>query len=129
MENQVFDLKKIRELTSPVENLQGKVNKLTNLINHFELEKFKVSQYSDNESFLNQITEITIILESVNKNLKNIFTNNINTVYFTGFTYKGLDKTIFYSFCYSSTIVGVINLNRFVFDCLFIKLLLVHAYP
>jgi hypothetical protein len=78
MENQLFNLKKIRELTSPVENLQGKVNKITNLINQFESEKLNVSQYSDNEPFLNQITDITIILESINKNLKNIFTNNIN---------------------------------------------------
>jgi len=78
MENQLFNLKKIRELTSPVESLQGKINKMTNLINQFESEKLNVSQYSDNESFLNQITDITIILERINKNLKNIFTNNIN---------------------------------------------------
>ena len=78
MENQLFNLKKIRELTSPVESLQGKINKMTNLINQFESEKLNVSQYSDNEPFLNQITDITIILESIYKNLKNIFTNNIN---------------------------------------------------
>jgi len=78
MENQLFNLKKIRELTSPVENLQGKVNKITNLVNQFESEKFIVSQYSNNESLLSQITDLTIILESINKNLKNFFNNNIN---------------------------------------------------
>ncbi len=78
MENQLFNLNKIRELTSPIENLQGKVNKIANLVNQFESEKLIVSQYSDNESFLNQITDITIILESINKNLKNIFNNNIS---------------------------------------------------
>jgi len=78
MENQLFNLKKIRELTSPVENLQGKVNKITNLVNQFESEKFNVSQYSNNESLLSQITDLTIILESINKNLKNSFNNNIN---------------------------------------------------
>lgn len=78
MENQLFNLKKIRELTSPVENLQGKVNKINNLVNQFESEKLIVSQYSDNESFLSQITDLTIILESINKNLKNFFNNNIN---------------------------------------------------
>ena len=78
MENQLFNLKKIRELTSPVENLQGKVNKIANLVNQFESEKLIVSQYSDNESFLSQITDLTIILESINKNLKNIFNHNIN---------------------------------------------------
>jgi len=78
MENQLFNLKKIRELTSPVENLQGKVNKINNLVNQFESEKLIVSQYSDNESFLSQITDLTIILKSINKNLKKIFNHNIN---------------------------------------------------
>jgi len=78
MENQLFNLKKIRELTSPVENLQGKVNKIANLVNQFESEKLIVSHYSDNKSFLSQITDLTIILESINKNLKKIFNHNIN---------------------------------------------------
>jgi len=78
MENQLFNLTKIRELTLPIENLQGKINKITNLVNQFESEKLSVSQYSDNESFLNQITDLTIILESITKNLKNVFNNNIN---------------------------------------------------
>jgi len=78
MENQLFNLKKIRELTSPVENLQGKINKIANLVNQFESEKLLVSQYSVNESFLNQVTDLTIILENINKNLKNIFNHNIN---------------------------------------------------
>ena len=77
MENQLFNLKKIRELTSPVEDLQGKVNQIANLVNQFELEKLNISHLSKNESFLNQITDITTILENINKNLKFIFTNNI----------------------------------------------------
>lgn len=78
MENQLFDLKKIREITSPVENLQGNVNQLANLVNQFESEKQKISQYSDNQFFLTQITDLTPILENITKNLKKIFTNNIN---------------------------------------------------
>ena len=78
MENQLFNLKKIRELTSPIENLQGKVNQIAHLVNQFESEKLIFSQYSNNQSILNQITDITTILENINKNLKNIFTNNIN---------------------------------------------------
>ena len=78
MENQLFDLKKIREVTSPIENLQGRVSQLANLVNEFESEKLKISQYSDNEFFLTQITDLTPILENINKNLKKIFTNNIN---------------------------------------------------
>ena len=78
MENQLFNLKKIRELTSPVETLQGKVNQLANLVVQFESGKQDVFDYSKNESFLNQITDVADVLESINKNLKNIFTSNIN---------------------------------------------------
>ncbi|MFX1288381.1 MAG: hypothetical protein ACFFFY_07455 [Promethearchaeota archaeon] len=78
MDNQLFDLKKIGELTSPIEDLQGNINQIANIVNQFETEKLKVSQYSDNESFLNQITDLTNVLDSINKNLKKIFTKNLN---------------------------------------------------
>ncbi|MFX0047466.1 MAG: hypothetical protein ACFE8G_04775, partial [Candidatus Hermodarchaeota archaeon] len=78
MDNQLFDLKKIGELTSPIEDLQGNINQIANIVNQFETEKLKVSQYSDNESFLNQITDLTKVLDSINKNLKKIFTKNLN---------------------------------------------------
>jgi len=78
MENQLFNLNKIRELTSPIENLQGKVNKIANLINRFESEKLSVFQYFDSEPNLSQIIDLTIIVESINKKLKMIFNHNIN---------------------------------------------------
>ena len=90
MENQLFNLKKIRELTSPVEALQGKVNQITNLVVQFESEKLKISDYSENESFLNQITEIANILNSINLNLKTTFTSNINE--FLRFNNKLINK-------------------------------------
>ena len=90
MENQLFNLKKIRELTSPVEALQGKVNQITNLVVQFESEKLKISDYSENESFLNQITEIANILNSININLKTTFTSNINE--FLRFNNKLINK-------------------------------------
>jgi hypothetical protein len=77
MENQLFNLKKIREITSPVGALQGKVNQIANLLNRFDSEMQKISDYSEKESFLNQITELARIFESINENLKNTFTNNI----------------------------------------------------
>ena len=90
MENQLFNLKKIRELTSPVEALQGKVNQITNLVVQFESEKLKITNYSENESFLNQITEIANILNSINLNLKTTFTSNINE--FLRFNNKLINK-------------------------------------
>ena len=90
MENQLFNLKKIRELTSPIENLQSKVNQITNLVVLFESEKLKMTDYSENESFLKQITDIANILDSINNNLKNTFTNNINE--FLRFNNKLINK-------------------------------------
>jgi hypothetical protein len=90
MEGQLFNLEKIRELTSPIEDLQGKLSQLTNIVNKFKSEKLTVTQYFDEEAFLNQIANLTAILESINKNLKKIFTGNINE--FLDIKYKLTNK-------------------------------------
>jgi hypothetical protein len=78
MENQLFNLEKIREFTSPIENLQGKVNQITNIAEKLEAEKRLISQYFYDESFINQLNELTQILNNIYKNLENISNNNIN---------------------------------------------------
>ena len=78
MENQLKKKKKIREITSPIENLQGRLSQIANLFNQFKSEKLNITQYLNDESSLNQIKDLTTILENINKNLKHIFTNNIN---------------------------------------------------
>jgi len=78
MENQLFNLEKIREFTSPIENLQGKVNQITNITEKLEAEKRLISQYFDDESFINQLNELTKVLSNIYKNLENISNNNIN---------------------------------------------------
>jgi hypothetical protein len=78
MENQLFNLEKIREFTSPIENLQGKVNQITNIAEKLEAEKRLTSQYFDDESFSNQLNELTKVLSTIYKNLENISNNNIN---------------------------------------------------
>jgi len=78
MENQLFNLEKIRDFTSPIENLQGKVNQITNIAEKLEAEKRLISQYFDDESFINQLNELTKILSNIYKNLENISNNNIN---------------------------------------------------
>ena len=77
-ENQLFNLEKIRDFTSPIENLQGKVNQITNIAEKLEAEKRLISQYFDDESFSNQLNELTKILSNIYKNLENISNNNIN---------------------------------------------------
>lgn len=78
MENQIFNLEKIRELTSPIEKLQGKLSQIANIVNKFKSETLIITQYLGNQSLLNQITDLNSILENINKNLNLIFTNNIN---------------------------------------------------
>lgn len=78
MENQLFNLEKIRDFTSPIENLQGKVNQITNIAEKLEAEKRLISQYFDDESFVNQLNELTKILSNIYKNLEHISNNNIN---------------------------------------------------
>ena len=39
MENQLFNIKKIREITIPIEKLQGHVNKLDNIYEEFILKE------------------------------------------------------------------------------------------
>jgi len=90
MENQLFDLKKIRELSSPIEDLQGKISQIANVVNQFESEKLKVSQYSDNQSIINQITDIANILETISKNLKYVLNKNLNE--FLSLKYKLIHK-------------------------------------
>lgn len=77
-ENQLFNLEKIRDFTAPIENLQGKVNQITNIAEKLEAEKQLISQYFDDESFSNQLNELTKILSNIYKNLENISNNNIN---------------------------------------------------
>ena len=78
MENQLFNLEKIREFTSPIENLQGKVNQITKIAEKLEGEKQLISQYFDDESFSNQLNELTNFLSNIYKNLEKISNNNIN---------------------------------------------------
>jgi hypothetical protein len=78
MENQLFNLKKIKELITPIEVLQGKVYQLANSINHFNTQKNDVSRSSKNKTLLNQVKDLSNILENVNENFKNVLINNIN---------------------------------------------------
>ena len=78
MENQLFNLEKIRDFTSPIENLQGKVNQITNIAEKLEEEKRLISQYFDDESFSNQLNELTNFLSNIYQNLEKISNNNIN---------------------------------------------------
>ncbi|NHJ20291.1 MAG: hypothetical protein EAX91_05055 [Candidatus Lokiarchaeota archaeon] len=80
MENQLFNLKKIRELLSPIEQLQSNINQLENSINQFNTQKNYISTSTKNETFLTQINDISNLIENINVNFKIVLTNNINSL-------------------------------------------------
>jgi hypothetical protein len=76
---QIFNLEKIKELTSPIEELQGYVFELENTFAKFnEYKKKEVSELSFNKDFSNQIQTITQILEDFSTKLIKLSNVNIN---------------------------------------------------
>ncbi|GAG32109.1 unnamed protein product, partial [marine sediment metagenome] len=51
---------------------------ITNIAEKLEAEKRIISQYFDDESFINQLNELTKILSNIYKNLENISNHNVN---------------------------------------------------
>ena len=78
METELFNLQKIRGLTAPIKNLQGKVNQVSNLVKNLELEQQIVSSYYGNDPFLKDITQLTKLVKQINENLKIVSNHNIN---------------------------------------------------
>ena len=77
--HQLFDLEKIKDLTNPIEELQGNVFELEN--NYAKFNKYKkneISGLSFNKDYTNQIQTITQILEDINRKLIKLSNLNIN---------------------------------------------------
>lgn len=78
MENQLFNLEKIRDLTKPLEDLQGKIKKLEDDYIKFENNKNIIIQNLTDNIFLNQVNEIAVILKRLNNELIKISNENVN---------------------------------------------------
>ena len=78
METELFNLEKIKGLTAPIKNLQGKVNQVSNLVKNLESEQQIASLYDENDSFLKDFTQLTKLVEKINDNLKIVSNHNIN---------------------------------------------------
>ena len=77
--HQLFDLEKIKDLTNPIEELQGNVFELENNYAKFnEYKKNEISELSFNKDYTNQIQTITQILEDINRKLIKLSNLNIN---------------------------------------------------
>ena len=78
-EHQIFDLEKIKDLTNPIEELQGNVFELENNYTKFnEYKNNEISGLSFNKDYTNQIQTITQILEDINRKLIKLSNVNIN---------------------------------------------------
>ena len=78
-EHQIFDLEKIKDLTNPIEELQGNVFELENNYTKFnEYKNNEISGLSFNKDYTNQIQTITQILEDINRKLIKLSNLNIN---------------------------------------------------
>lgn len=78
MNNQLFNLEKIKELTFPIEDLQAKINELMEFSKIIENNKRSLIQNFTNKKFLAQVEELTEILHDINVMLAKISKNNIN---------------------------------------------------
>lgn len=77
--HQLFDLEKIKDLTNPIEELQGNVFELENNYAKFnEYKKNEISGLLFNKDYTNQIQTITQILEDINRKLIKLSNLNIN---------------------------------------------------
>ena len=77
--HQIFDLEKIKNLTTPIEELQGNVFELEN--NYTEYTKYKekeITVLSFNKDFSNQIQTVAQLLEEISRKLLKISNVNIN---------------------------------------------------
>ena len=69
IKNQIFDLKKVKDLIFPIEKLQYGVKYLNQILNEFKKNKEKVNQNLFDENVINQLEELNSVLEGLSKNL------------------------------------------------------------
>ncbi|MFX1337676.1 MAG: hypothetical protein ACFFDK_03620 [Promethearchaeota archaeon] len=76
---QIFDLEKIKELTNPIEELQGNVFEFqNNFTNYTKYKEKEISELPFNKDFSNQIQTVTQMLEEISRKLIKISNLNIN---------------------------------------------------
>ena len=82
MDTKIFNLEKIREITDPIEGLQGKVNQIDNIYEKFMHNKNSIEAYSYNEETIKQIQNLAGILNEIKESLLKISKDNIGQFLF-----------------------------------------------
>jgi len=78
MEIELFNLEKIKELTAPINALQGKINQISNLVKNLEPEQQLALSYYENDLFLKNFAQLTKLVNQINEDLKIVSKHNIN---------------------------------------------------
>lgn len=82
MENQLYNFKKIKEITTPVEILQGNLFRLEGIYKEYiENKDDAIKNFSD-QDFINQIQELTQLLKNINDTLIKVSKENIGKFIF-----------------------------------------------
>ncbi|TFG23483.1 MAG: hypothetical protein EU529_07175 [Promethearchaeota archaeon] len=82
MENQLFNFKKIKEITTPVEILQGNLFRLESIYKEYiENKDDAIKNFSD-QDFINQIQELNQLLKNINDTLIKVSKENIGKFIF-----------------------------------------------
>ena len=78
MENQLFNLEKIKDLTSVIDILQAKIHLLSDI--SMEIENYKKSVISNftEDNIISQIEDVTEMVSLIRLNLEKVGNNNIN---------------------------------------------------
>jgi hypothetical protein len=78
IDNQIFDLEKIKQLASPLEELEGKIEKLESIPKEYKEVKKKAHVNLKDKEFLENIENVVDLLIDINEELKEISKNNAN---------------------------------------------------
>jgi len=77
-EEQLFDLDKIKEISSPIEDLQGKINSMEEIYEDLNKKTKKVYENIDEQQFVEDLGEIFDKINEINTNLLKISNENVN---------------------------------------------------
>ena len=81
MNNILFDLDKIKELTLPIEDLQIKINKLNDLKKTLVQDKDNLIEIIKDNELLNQFQELIVNIENLHNQLIKVSKENLNTYF------------------------------------------------
>ena len=77
-EEQLFNLEKIKEITSPIEELQGKISSMKEIYEELNIKTHKAYQILDEQQFVEDLGKIVEEISDINSNLLKISNENAN---------------------------------------------------